>query len=103
MERHLENGREVNRRSAGFQPAVSPISNRPSVAVTLELGIGEAPAGWKHCDTAGWKPATTLSMASKTLSLTLAGQNQSGYACPTPFRQSRNWSLPQTHEGNGWS
>ncbi|PWU13609.1 MAG: DUF2950 domain-containing protein [Verrucomicrobia bacterium] len=37
--------------SAGFQPAVSPISNRQTVRTPESLRL----AGWKHCDTADWK------------------------------------------------
>src|SRR5260370_38669425 len=45
------------RSSAGFQPAVSPISNRQAVHVLPgTVGIVRL-AGWKHCDTAGWETA----------------------------------------------
>src|SRR5258708_4000504 len=43
--------------SAGFQPAVSPISNRQCTAGHVCAEVFERRAGWKHCDTAGWKPA----------------------------------------------
>jgi len=44
----------------GLEPAVSPISNRQNVAVTVAPASFGASAGWKHCDTAGWKPALLL-------------------------------------------
>src|SRR5258708_11530380 len=43
--------------SAGFQPAVSPISNRQDVDNNRCAALNGASAGWKHRDTAGWKPA----------------------------------------------
>ena len=50
---------------AGFQPAVSPISNRQSVATLGRLGSFGTSAGWKHCDTAGLETcATTISIAA---------------------------------------
>src|SRR3989440_2782687 len=50
---------------AGFQPAVSPISNRQSVATLGRLGSFGASSGWKHCDTAGLETcATTISIAA---------------------------------------
>src|SRR5260370_4310363 len=50
-------GLSAVRSSAGFQPAVSPISNRQAVHVLPgTVGIVRL-AGWKHCDTASWKPA----------------------------------------------
>ena len=50
-----ERGRTINaqRRSAGFQPAVSPISNRQRVDVQQRPQTGLRSAGWKPCDTAG--------------------------------------------------
>ena len=42
-------------RSAGFQPAVSPIFNRQIVAMTTCVGFVGAPAGWKHYDAAGFR------------------------------------------------
>jgi len=56
-------------RSAGFQPAVSPISNRQHDRCAGSIG---ASAGWKHCDTAGWKPA--LRPTGRTLSIVLSGK-----------------------------
>ena len=49
-----------NRFPTGFQPAVSPISNRQHVLQPSALCKFKARAGWKHCDTAGWKPALRL-------------------------------------------
>src|SRR5258708_6294657 len=51
------------RRSAGFQPAVSPISNRQAVDCHWHAGTYARHAGWKLCDTAGWKPALRRGMA----------------------------------------
>src|SRR5437868_15321087 len=59
-------------RSAGFQPAVSPISNRQNVAQDRCAGFIGASAGWKRCDTAGWKPA--LRPTGRTLSIAMAGE-----------------------------
>src|SRR5882672_7496587 len=44
-------------RSAGFQPAGSPISNRQDVRQVVSPPNIRRLAGWKPCDTAGWKPA----------------------------------------------
>jgi hypothetical protein len=38
-------------------PAVSPISNRQASEQLEIVCVLNAHAGWKHCDTAGWKPA----------------------------------------------
>ena len=43
------------RRSADFQSAVSPISNRQSLATLALPGTFHACAGWKLSDTADWK------------------------------------------------
>jgi hypothetical protein len=48
---------EALERSAGFQPAISPISNRRELGLDERARIAERSAGWKPCDTAGWKPA----------------------------------------------
>jgi hypothetical protein len=45
-------------RSAGFQPDVSPISNRLCYdRFRVRTELFHRPAGWKPCDTASWKPA----------------------------------------------
>src|SRR5712671_1616351 len=46
-----------NGSSAGFQPAVSPICNRQTVENIRRARTFARFAGWKPCDTAGWKPA----------------------------------------------
>jgi hypothetical protein len=43
-------------RSAGFQPAVSPVSNRQTAA-NLDAFEFAKPCGLEIRDTAGWKPA----------------------------------------------
>src|SRR5713101_695178 len=64
--------------SAGFQPAVSPISNRQAVRqLPGTVGIVRL-AGWKHCDTAGWKPAL-LCMARQSGSHLVNGSPLAGF------------------------
>src|SRR5258708_17865195 len=52
------------RRSAGFQPGVSPISNRQRVNCDRRAGTSSPLASWKPCDQprklsgdTGWRPA----------------------------------------------
>src|SRR6266567_3564091 len=52
-------------RSAGFQPAVSPISNRQGVENTRRAETFARFAGWKPCDTAGRKPALRREVSSR--------------------------------------
>ena len=78
------------RRSAGFQPAVSPISNRQIVAVTVAPSLSGASAGWKHCDTAGWKPALRLC------------PRPSGRAVPTYFNPSIKNSIIRSRLMEPW-
>src|SRR5438552_7863571 len=64
----------VNYGPFGFQPAVSPISNRQHVLQPSALCKFKARAGWKHCDTAGWKPVGNLRYDFvHTLQSTMAG------------------------------
>ncbi len=53
------------RRSADFQSAVSPISNRLGMRRSARVSTGQTSAGWKPCDTAGWKPALLALNAPK--------------------------------------
>jgi len=55
-------------RSAGFQPAVSPISNRQNVAMTVRGPIA-TPAAGSTGDTAGWKPALRTNWRSLSIAL----------------------------------
>ena len=45
------------RRSAGFQPAVSPTSSRRGVRLGVRVRKCRKPCGLETRDTAGWKPA----------------------------------------------
>jgi hypothetical protein len=62
-------------RSAGFQPAVSPISNRQIAGSRRALPRLRAFGGLKTRDTAGWKPA--LRVAAKAG--VLAHKMRAGY------------------------
>src|SRR5258708_36301113 len=46
--------------SAGFKPAVSPISNRQGPRANGSAIAHERAAGWKPCATALWKPELPL-------------------------------------------
>jgi hypothetical protein len=53
------------RSSAGFQPAVSPISNRQASGNTRPAKSSARFAGSKHSDTAVWKPALRAEVVSR--------------------------------------